>query len=233
MEEWSDRPAYNIIQIPQTHSMEDPNLLSELTSRYKGFRLQSLQLAPEAFASTYERESQFPVETWNNRLLNPQANTFVAKLTDRGVCDGWLATITMLGPMSGQQGAISANTSPWTSLASEEHGQRAAERRDSIWNFHLNALFTVPSARGNGLGYDLIWHAIAHAKANATEHKVAHVKIGVIVDSSNVAASALYRKCGFAVIEESMLSIPSDPEAGVERSARELKVLTMEQEIQL
>ncbi|MFI6299241.1 GNAT family N-acetyltransferase [Nonomuraea sp. NPDC050790] len=46
--------------------------------RLREVRLRALTDAPDAFGSTYEREAAFPMETWADRLANPDAAYFAA-----------------------------------------------------------------------------------------------------------------------------------------------------------
>jgi GNAT superfamily N-acetyltransferase len=50
----------------------------EIVNHYKSLRLQALKLNPESFSSTYGQESQFPLDTWQSRVLNPVGQTYVA-----------------------------------------------------------------------------------------------------------------------------------------------------------
>src|SRR5277367_6380122 len=82
---------YSIIHVPH-----DEAGIRQYLNDYKAFRLLSLQLAPEAFASTYAREVVFDDNVWFERLSNPIANTFLA-VGDAGQI---LSMSTTAGPLS-------------------------------------------------------------------------------------------------------------------------------------
>ncbi|KAL1625383.1 60S ribosomal protein L10A [Diplodia seriata] len=71
-----DPNAVAVATLPKRYF--DKSAWDDLVSRQKSFRLFSLTSAPEAFGSTIERELQFTWDTWESRLTNPQATTFVA-----------------------------------------------------------------------------------------------------------------------------------------------------------
>ena len=81
--------TFETIQIPHDHEG-----IRAFVERYKEFRLLSLELAPEAFGSTLERELAFTDETWYDRLANPRAVTFLALQGDRVV-----GSLTTVGPL--------------------------------------------------------------------------------------------------------------------------------------
>ncbi len=47
------------------------------TRKYKELRLTALTLNPDAFSSTYERESQFSDETWRVRVNGTEKVNFI------------------------------------------------------------------------------------------------------------------------------------------------------------
>jgi hypothetical protein len=78
------------------HIPHDEAGIRKYIDQYKTFRLLSLQLSPEAFASTYATEAAFNDDVWYERLSNPGANTFMA-VSESGRT---LSAVTILGPLS-------------------------------------------------------------------------------------------------------------------------------------
>lgn len=58
--------------------MEIKVLEKKDANRYKKLRLEALKLCPEAFASSYEEEKEFTLETFENRLSNSHSYTLGA-----------------------------------------------------------------------------------------------------------------------------------------------------------
>ncbi|KAI9843349.1 MAG: hypothetical protein M1837_006475 [Sclerophora amabilis] len=229
-----------IVHIPWDYCGQDWSSLPDCVSGYKGLRLLALQLAPEAFASTYEWESGFTADTWKGRLLNPLANIFVAVHNEHShdeLCKRWVAMISMLGPQPAGTKSISASTSPWDSLASDKSSNAVDDPVRAIWHFHLNTLFTLPAARRRGLGCELIRHAIAHVQQKARQNMALSVRISVIVDSCNLSTKALYEKCGFRVTGETAIPTASTGQGTISNGDNYPSPgrtgLTMEQEIGL
>jgi GNAT superfamily N-acetyltransferase len=69
----------------------------------------------------------------------------------------------------------------------------------------MNGVFTLPKARGHGIGQALIGRAIKFGKDEATSS--GRVFTGsVVVHADNKPARALYEKCGFTqVVKEEAL----------------------------
>src|SRR5436309_2407880 len=96
-----------------------------MVQSYKEFRLRSLLSAPQSFTATYANESQFKDETWQGRLSNPLARTFVAKSAALSTVDGqtkWIGMVTLLGPKPLDTTHISAEVSPWAAMISAASG---------------------------------------------------------------------------------------------------------------
>lgn len=58
---YDEENSADVILIPR--EFPSPSALKGIVERYKANRLEGLQRDPDAFSSTYERESQFPYET--------------------------------------------------------------------------------------------------------------------------------------------------------------------------
>jgi ribosomal protein S18 acetylase RimI-like enzyme len=175
----SDIFAYSIIHVPH-----DEAGIRKYLDDYKAFRLLSLQIAPEAFASTYAREVAFDDSVWYERLSNPIANSFLAI----GETGKILSMSTMIGPLSYGTLEIPPLGNPWT-------GQDGWEAMAPL-HFRLNAIFTLPEARRRGISKALIKRSIKHTTDEARA-KNKDIIFSVIVDTDNLKAKALYESVGF------------------------------------
>ncbi|OMP88281.1 hypothetical protein BK809_0003038 [Diplodia seriata] len=197
-----DPNAVAVATLPKRYF--DKSAWDDLVSRQKSFRLFSLTSAPEAFGSTIERELQFTWDTWESRLTNPQATTFVA-IPDDPASQGrldirqllqheWLGQLVLLRMYQEDQAELSANASPWTAL------KDGVMRDDVVLHYHFNGMFVVPAARGQGIARKLIEHAIA----SSTPNDAVHAKYTVIVWAKNESAKRAFETCGFKVVGEEM-----------------------------
>ena len=175
--------TFKIIQIPQ-----DDQSIRLYVGRYKAFRLLSLQTSPEAFGSTYARETAFADNVWSSHLSNPQAATFIALQSDRIV-----STITVIGPLPYDPDKLSPLDNPWATLDGR------ATTADSHWR--VNGMFTLPEARGQGIARALLEAAkkfgVYQAEASAKD-----LVISIAVDEDNAPARSLYERCGFVTIKD-------------------------------
>ncbi|KAL1644781.1 60S ribosomal protein L10A [Diplodia intermedia] len=195
-----DPNAVAVATLPKRYF--DKSAWDDLVSRQKSFRLFSLTSAPEAFGSTIERELQFTWDTWESRLTNPQATTFVA-IPDDPASQGrldirqllqheWLGQLVLLRMYQKDRTELSANASPWTAL------KDGVMRDDAVPHYHFNGMFVVPAARGQGIARKLIEHAIA----SSTPSDAVHAKYTVIVWAKNEPAKRAFETCGFRVVGE-------------------------------
>src|SRR5947208_2368109 len=134
-----DVPQSNVFEVSllPIYKHDDATATSMVQS-YKEFRLRSLHLAPESFTSTYAIESQFKEETWQGRMSNPLARTFIAKSSALSIVDGqteWIGMVTLLGPKPLDTTHNSAEVSPWTAMTSAASGVPAGP--GEFWHYHL------------------------------------------------------------------------------------------------
>ena len=176
---------FEIIQIAK-----DDEEIRRWVEQVKAFRLYSLQTSPESFLSTYARESAFTDDVWYERLSNPNATTFVAMQSGRIV-----STIALIGPLPYGPDELSPLGNPWVTM----DGDATVKTASSHWR--INGMFTLPEARGQGTAKALIEAA---KKFGATHADAAgkHLVLSIAVDEDNVAAKALYHRCGFVTIKE-------------------------------
>lgn len=121
----AEAPTYQIVLIPKL--TEEDSHVKTLAEKFRAFRLHSLQVAPDAFASTYEAESQRGLEQSIARLTNHKAAQFIA-LRSAARLDGvseiellldceWVGMVVLLGPEEGDEFSIpSANIDPFAQM---------------------------------------------------------------------------------------------------------------------
>ncbi|RKU45237.1 hypothetical protein DL546_002704 [Coniochaeta pulveracea] len=137
---------------------------------YKPFRLLALQQSPDAFGSTYARESALDDDAWTSRILKPTVTTFVA-----------------LSESDKSQRRI---VSSLTLVASENNDLQGLMRWD------INAVYTLPEARRRGIASALIAAAQRYVTAEANA-RGRHRVLTAVVLSTNAEAQSLYEKLGF------------------------------------
>ncbi|KAH7114264.1 hypothetical protein B0J11DRAFT_618965 [Dendryphion nanum] len=171
--------------LPKTHP--DPAVWSRLVRCHKCFRLQSLQMSPESFSSSYQREATFSDVEWEARLQNPLASSFTAiKMPGNNVATDrveelanaqWLGMAVLYGPLE---------------PASSESDSSVAKL-----HFEIFALYVLPDARGSGIGKSLIDAAIAHGRLLGRGTGTKEVVIHISVTPGNTKVLKLYQGLGF------------------------------------
>lgn len=211
---------YQIVLIPKL-TRDDSNI-EALAEKYRVFRLHSLQAAPDAFASTYEAESQRGLDHTIGRLINQKAAQFVALQTglDTDATEAWndvdlllkyewVGMAVLLGPEEGDELSIpSANLDPFVQMtagadASYYNSTRLFESSSNAKDihFHINGTFVSPSTRGSGLGGRLMDVAVRYGDDQATRTE-RQLRVTLSVYGHNTAAIHLYEKAGFKVVKE-------------------------------
>jgi ribosomal protein S18 acetylase RimI-like enzyme len=180
--------SYDIIHIPH-----DEAGIRRHLEEYKAFRLLSLQLAPDAFVSSYARESAFDDETWYGRLSNAGANTFMALRKSGQV----LRTATVLGPLPYGTDGLPSVGNPWTAIG----GEAGLDDLEFL-HFRFNAIFTLPEARRRGISKALIAKSIEQTQIEARSTSEKDAVFSVIVEADNGKARALYESAGFVQMKK-------------------------------
>lgn len=137
----------NILLLPRSFPGQDAE--SETVLRLREFRLESLQLSPEALASSYESESQFTEDVWQQRLENPRARHLVAVRGNAGdlhtntclASKTWVGMIVVLHRSSTED--VEPARSPWEPAPSQTI-------TPSSTSYHLNGFFVHPSRTAPG-----------------------------------------------------------------------------------
>lgn len=203
---------YKIYTIPR--SLDDPSQRSKIWKKMKAFRLNSLQLDPEAFASTYADEVRFADEVWDKRMANPLALHFVAveapsEEENAPVVDDiaamierdWLGMLVVIGPKEDGTAGLHASRSPWESVnskASDDDG--VAEGANPLPVYQLNGVFVMPKARGLGVGKRLAMATIEKSMESARHHGFKAIRMQVRVEADNEPAKKLYSNAGYAEV---------------------------------
>lgn len=211
-----------VIELPKPPSeAHNQAQWTELVAKFRALRLRALQVAPGAFASTYESESQRRLDQTFDRLRNPKARQFVATEDDRldasnstspagndvikGICrSDWVGMIVLIGPMEER---VTARQDPirTAGVGGTEHFE-AENRTTKIWrsackDFVLNGVFVEPSARKKGVGKLLIDAALEQASGDVPNSSTS-TSVTVLVDRENEDARRLYARSGFVVAGE-------------------------------
>ncbi|KAI6750807.1 hypothetical protein HG530_014257 [Fusarium avenaceum] len=190
-----------VINLPK--SLSDPSQWDKLVEKFKTYRLQSLQLSPEAFSSTYAREVEFPKEIWEARLKNASAlNTIVISDPSPDSEDDlslvlnspWIASLVLSGPLNAATAAKDwekqLNFDPGTNY----FGPVPPEIETA---YVLNAIYVLPSERRKGLANQLI----DYAKRYVVEvNKGKKIMLVLLVNFESIAARKCYAKSGFELV---------------------------------
>ncbi|KAF2486808.1 hypothetical protein BDY17DRAFT_292150 [Neohortaea acidophila] len=207
------KSPYHIITIPPLQcSLSNPDATATtIAEKFRTLRLHSLQVNPEAFAAKYEEEVQKPLSQSLERILNPKAIHFVALQTPsdidpatiekdavtRLVHDHWLGMIVLLGPQEDKgENPRDFTSNPFPAFTA---GGQLVEP-DALL-YRINGTFTAPEARGLGLGLKLMQAALGAAVQGGQQFGAA-VRVGLAVFAHNVAATKLYEKAGFKIVED-------------------------------
>jgi GNAT superfamily N-acetyltransferase len=196
--------AYTICPIPKPISEEH-------LTQYTHIRLAALKANPEAFGSTFARESAFPHLQWRARVNNPARITFfattapstipVASLGDTGSYHDeddqeskWVGTLSLLGP---------------DMLRGVAFPPKIAEAMDRDAEIYmLTGMWVDPEFRKKGVGRQLVEHALRAARDfsvidNDQQNREGNDRRGRIlaleVHNANVEAQRLYQRQGFVV----------------------------------
>ncbi|KAM0425503.1 hypothetical protein ACHAPT_009292 [Fusarium lateritium] len=203
-------------------SLPDPEQWDQLITRYKAFRLLALQLSPENFGSSYDREAAFSQETWESRLNNPVAlNTILVSEPETGaettddisliLSSPWLAALTLVGPLETKTAAKSYEEKMHLQPNTVSFGPPVPGVEST---YVLNAMYVLPSERRKGLSYKLIDFAKQLALKDSNE---ARVTLALILDNDNVPAMRSYEKSGFEVVHRYWFD---DTRGGIEKQTQ-------------
>lgn len=200
---------YKILTIPR--ALEEPSKWVQLRDKIKAFRLESLKLDPDAFASTYADEVRFSNELWEKRMTNSLALHFTAvEVPAEEVSIGyelttllegrWLGMLVVIGPKEDGTAGLHASRSPWDTAKPGKNDMDGAPESNTLPVYQLNGVFTIPEARGHGIGKALATTATAGAISSASTHGFKAIRMQVRVEEDNEPAKKLYSSCGYAAV---------------------------------
>ena len=197
--------------------------LRETATALRCLRLEALQLAPDAYASTYEKEVEFSDDVWLQRLQNLQARHLVATLKDNAGATEvnqvtglehtakWIGLIVVMEKHGSER--ASASIPPWTYNASQkttnssEMTKEPETAEDPTRFYQLHGLFVHPSVRRRGLGRALIKESYKYIKTRMIEQGLPFARVDVLVDSWNSSAKKLYLSCGFEFVSQDSYNV--------------------------
>ncbi|KJZ68793.1 hypothetical protein HIM_11812 [Hirsutella minnesotensis 3608] len=167
----------------QYHTVEmvqpDEAGLDFYLTRYKPFRLGALQTDTSCFSSTYAREASFTDDVWRDRLLLPTAKTFVAVVPETRAI---VSSVTVV---------LGTPTPP-------ELVSRLANEPPPPRHWTVNAVYTVPKARRQGIAEAVLAAALQHVEEEAASEGRSYL-VTVRAAGRNDSAVRMYEKAGFVV----------------------------------
>ena len=231
----SDRSRYEICTLPR--APVGPPQWFKLREKLKEFRLNSLKVNPEAFASTYADEVKFDDDVWEKRLTNPLAISLCAiqAASDGSRTDNlstliendWLGAMVVIGPKEDGTTGLHASRSPWETVTPDKSGYASAAKTLPV--YQLNGVYVIPGARGLGIGKKLTAATIQAAVSSASSHGFKAIRMQVRVEAENSAAQKLYSSCGFAEVGRESYETKEKEKNGVKIPARTSVAVVMEQ----
>jgi GNAT superfamily N-acetyltransferase len=180
--------SFSIYEIPKPASEED-------VSKYTEIRLSTLSTNPEAFGSTYARESAFTPDQWVARVNTSGRKIFIAIDEDK-----WIGTLNVLYPEMLLGGPKSTPYPPEIS---------AAEEKGDFDVLMIVGMWVCPGFRKRGVGEMLVQHTLETVQRNDINQPDAEIEpvakptartraILLRVHNENGAARSLYEKNGFS-----------------------------------
>ncbi|MCJ1407061.1 hypothetical protein MMC19_001131 [Ptychographa xylographoides] len=223
--EISPQPEFDFDFLPDHFG--SPEDFRDTALALRTFRLQALQIAPDAYASTYEIEIAFPEEVWLQRLGSQDVRHLMVSrkgptaspepessehCIDACSEQDWVAMVVIMAKEASEE--PSAEKSPWTYNTSRPSGSPGVTSSQcsrkisatTTW-YQLNGLFVHPSARRYGLAKQLVQKSLAYVEAEISHRALPSTRVGVLVDSWNTAARNLYIQCGFEIVSEDSYTV--------------------------
>ncbi|KAJ7940323.1 acyl-CoA N-acyltransferase [Mycena leptocephala] len=170
--------TYEVFRIPVPPSEED-------VTKYSQLRLLGLKTNPEAFGSTFERESMNTKAEWRTRIDKKERFTIIARLVSTDAEDSiareeWVGTASILTPEM-----MGAHT------------------------YGVVGMWVHPEHRRKGLGKKLLAFGIEWVRARTEEMPDAERRVTLEVHRPNKAAKALYDGLGFVESKDEACEDPN------------------------
>ncbi|KAF8883496.1 hypothetical protein CPB84DRAFT_1827659 [Gymnopilus junonius] len=180
---------------------------------YKTIRLKGLFTNPEAFGSTYARESEFSAETWHSHLNTPGRTTLGAAKGGDEVEGEWIGTLSIFSPEMLAANPENRLSYPPNLREAEDEGVSAV--------YMLVGMWVHSDYRRLGVGralMDFALDAIKSFKSSQTEpgntggnEARSKAKFALLeVHTANTAARKLYENAGFTIQDGSGASDESE-----------------------
>jgi len=233
----SDRSRYEIYTLPRSPAGASKWL--KLREKLKEFRLHSLKVDPEAFASTYADEVKFSDEIWEKRMTNPLAiHLSAVRLASDDethekddlsalIENDWLGSMVVIGPKEDGTAGLHASRSPWEITAPDKSSSDEAAKALPV--YQLNGVFVTPDARGLGIGKKLTVATIEAAISSARSLGFKAIRMQVRVEADNAAAKKLYSSCGFGAVGRESYAVKEKEKNGIKIPAQTGVCVVMEQ----
>jgi len=178
-------PTYEVFRIPVPPSEED-------IINYSQLRLLGLKTNPEAFGSTYERESKNAHAEWKARIDNIERFTIIARLVpedaDNLAREEWVGTASILTPEFIR--AHAGNSKPNT--------------------YGVVGMWVHPEHRRKaGLGKKLLGFGIEWVRSRTEEIPAEPKRFTLEVHRPNQSAKALYDGLGFLESKDEQCEDPN------------------------
>jgi ribosomal protein S18 acetylase RimI-like enzyme len=209
------------ILLPKLNGSEARKLVEQLRLRLKELRLESLQVNPEAFGSSYDVEVKFEDSVWENRLKNLKAQHFVAldftnvsPMTDNsheGLLQQaadlpWIGMTVLAGPNLFDGTFPTASVSPAVYVSQAKHSiistQPEAVNGPHTLIYTINGVYVSPAWRKYKIATKLLQNAreLAQELINGQGNNGDVGACLVFVDEDNPIARGLYGKVGFVEV---------------------------------
>lgn len=152
--------------------------------QYRNLRLKALNTSPDSFSSTYDIESAFDDEVWEQRLCEKGKETFICAASH--ITSGnteWVGQLTLRGPLTRSEYDLP-----------KESGQPPADLDENVELWQMLSLFNLPDHRGRGLGKKLCQEALLYLQ---NERAASNIVVRLMVKPQNTATVHLYHSLGF------------------------------------
>jgi ribosomal protein S18 acetylase RimI-like enzyme len=170
--------SYTFFRVSQTNQVKTSAV------QYRNLRLNALKTSPDSFSSTYDIESAFGDEVWEQRLCEKGKQTFICAASHVTSGDTeWVGQVTLRGPL---------NRSDYD--LPRESGQPPADQDVHTELWQMLSLFNLPEHRGRGLGKRLCQEALLYLEK---ERPASSVLVRLMVKPQNTATVRLYQSLGF------------------------------------
>lgn len=170
--------SYTFFHVSQTDQVKAS------AAQYRNLRLKALKTSPESFSSTYDIESSFGDEVWEQRLCEKGKETFICAASHATSGDTeWVAQVTLRGPLKRSEYDLPT-----------ESGQPSADPDVDTEFWQMLSLFNLPEHRGRGLGKKLCQEALLYLEK---ERPASSLLVRLMVKPQNTATVHLYQSLGF------------------------------------